>query len=238
VHALKAPQRSHGVARRTPVLIVCSPRARVGKTLLARLLIDFFRSDFRPVTAFDINRNEPSLADYVSGAVIKADIGETRDQMAVFDGLIVGDGVVKIVDLGYAAFEPFFALMHQIDFPRELRRRSVQPVILFVMDADRSSARACADLQRVFADVPLIPVHNEAVMGAYRMGGAGQLRVPLLPPVLKGLVDKPSFAFSSGRAGATPSLLDAWLTEVFLQFREIELRLLLKELSSSLKIRA
>ena len=235
VHALKAPQRSHGLARRTPILIVCSPRARVGKTLLARLLIDFFRSDFRPVAAFDINKNEPSLADYVPDAAIKADIGETRDQMAVFDGLIVGDGVAKIVDLGYAAFDSFFALMQQIDFPRELRRRSVSRSFSSPWMLIRSSARACAHLQHLFADIPLIPVHNEAVIGAYRMGSAGQLRIPLLPPVLKGLVDKPSFAFVSDPSGKTPGLLDAWVKQVFLQFREIELRLLLKELSLQMR---
>jgi hypothetical protein len=213
---------------------VCSPRARVGKTLLARLLIDFFRVD-RRVAGFDINRNEPSLADYFPDDVIRADIGETRYQVALFDHLIVNDGVTKVVDVGYAAFEAFFMVMQQIDFAAEAHRRFVQPVILFIMDVDRTSASACAGLQRLLGDL-LVPVHNDAVVGAYRAGSSGHLRLPLLPPVLKAVVEKPSFSFvdPSGRS-RTPSLLDAWLTQIFVQFREMELRLLLKELGSSLR---
>jgi hypothetical protein len=236
VHALASTQRLPGLARRTAVYFVCSPRARVGKTLLARLLIDFFRTEDRRVAGFDINRNEPSLADYLPDDVIKTDISETRDQMALFDGLIINDGVAKVVDVGYGAFESFFALMQQIEFPAEARRRFVQPVILFGMDVDRSSARACASLQRRFAETPLVPVHNDAVIGSHRNGSSGHLRIPLLPPVLKTIVEKPNFSFIHPRgARKPPDLLDGWLKEVFLQYRELELRLLLKELGSSLR---
>jgi hypothetical protein len=234
VHALKPKQRSHGVARRTPVYVVCSPRARVGKTLVARLLIDFCRIESRPVAGFDINRNEPSLADYFPGSVIKADIGKTTDQMALFDALIVNDGVGKVVDVGSGAFDSFFDVAQQIGFSAEAHRRSVQPVILFVIDVDRSSVDALSGLQRRSPDMPLIAVLNEAVIGAYRMGVSGQLRIPLIPPVLKRVVEKPRFSFIKERAG-TPSLLDGWLQQIFVQFRELELRLLLKELSQQMR---
>ena len=50
---------------RTPVYIVCSPRPRVGKTLVARLLTEYLDLENRYTTAFDINLNEPSLLDYL-----------------------------------------------------------------------------------------------------------------------------------------------------------------------------
>ncbi len=234
MHALKPTQRSHGVARRTPVYVVCSPRARVGKTLVARLLIDFFRIESRAVAGFDINRNEPSLADYFPGSVIKSDIAKTRDQMALFDGLIVNDGIGKVVDVGSSAFELFFDVAQQIGFAAEVRRRSVQPVVLFVMDVDRASADALSGVQRRCPDLPLIAVHNEAVIGAYRTGVSGQLRIPLIPPVLKGVIEKPSFSFLNEPVG-TPSLLGGWLKQIFVQFRELELHLLLKELSLQMR---
>lgn len=234
MHALKQPQRSHGVARRTPVHVVCSPRARVGKTLIARLLIDFFRVERRPVAAFDINRNEPSLTDYFPSGVIKADIAKTKDQMALFDCLVVNDGIGKVVDVGAGAFESFFDVAQQIGFSAEAHRRSVQPVVLFIMDVDRSSVDALSGLQRNFPDLALVAVHNEAVIGPYRRGLSGQFRIPLIPPVLKGVVEKPSFSFAKEPAG-TPSLLDGWLKQIFVQFRELELRLLLKELSLQMR---
>ena len=48
--------------RRTPVFIVCSPLPRVGKTLVARLLVEFFVADERPVAAFDLNPDGYALA--------------------------------------------------------------------------------------------------------------------------------------------------------------------------------
>jgi hypothetical protein len=241
VYALKETPRTQGAIRRTPLYVVCSPRARVGKTLIARLLVDFFRLESRPVAAFDLNSNEPRLADYLPDCATVANVGETRGQMALFDALIVNDGIAKVVDVGYGAFESFFALIQEIGFPAEARRRYIQPVILFVMDADRSSARAFADLQRRFPDLPLIALHNEGMMSAYRIGekrpAAAPLRIPPLPPVLKSVIDKPNFSFMGfrGKSAETPSLLHAWLRQVFLQFRELELRLLLKELSSRMR---
>ena len=53
--------------RRTPIFIIASPRPRVGKTLLARTLAEFFRSEDRPVSAFDCNPGEFALVDYLPG---------------------------------------------------------------------------------------------------------------------------------------------------------------------------
>jgi hypothetical protein len=43
---------------RNAVIIVASPRPRVGKTLLARLLTDFNLQEGRSVAAFDLNAGE------------------------------------------------------------------------------------------------------------------------------------------------------------------------------------
>jgi hypothetical protein len=237
VYARRAPQRQHGVTRRTPVYVVCSPRARVGKTLTSRLLVDFFRNESRPFAAFDLNRNEPSLTDYLPDDAIPADISDTRGQMALFDRLIVDDGIAKIVDVGSDAFDAFFALIQQIGFAIDARRRFVQPIILFAMNADRSSTRAFARLQRRFTDIPVIPIHNEAMIAGYRIDetrpAAQPLCIPLLPPVLKAAVEKPTFSFVnfSSKRAELPSLHQAWLKQVFIGFRELELRLLLHELS-------
>jgi hypothetical protein len=154
----------------------------------------------------------------------------------LFDRLIVDDGIAKVVDVGADAFEAFFAVMHQIGFAAEARRRSVQPVVLFAMDIDRSSTRAFDWLQRRFPAIALVPIHNEAPMGGYRTGDkrvAQPLRIPLLPPVLKAVIEKPTFSFVDYGGGSveTPTLHHAWLKQVFIEFRELELRLLLKELS-------
>jgi hypothetical protein len=235
--------------RRTPVYIVCSPRPRVGRTLVARLLIDFFLMDERPVAAFDLNASEPSLLDYMPDHTAAAEIADIQGQMALFDRLIVDDKTAKIVDLRPAAFEQFFAVMQQIDFVEEARRRSVEPVTLFIVDADRVSARAYAGLQHRLPEMILVPVYNEAVAKGegsrdkFPLSRAASvpLQIPLLIPLLHRYIATPPFSFADFR-GAPPeniptdiyTELHHWMRRVFLEFRELELRLLFDDVQSSL----
>ena len=91
------------MARRTPVYIICSPRPRVGKTLLARVLTDFQLVNNRLPVAYDLNRNENLLATLLPRHTVIADLSDTRGQMALFDELIAGQGMPRIVDLGAEA---------------------------------------------------------------------------------------------------------------------------------------
>ena len=125
----------------TPVYIICSPRPLVGKTLIARLLGEFLLLKNGTVTAFDINLKEPSLLDYLPRITETADVIDTYGKMQLMDRLIVNDGVAKVIDLGFHAFDEFFKMCEEIGFMKEAVRRQVAPIILFVADTDRVSAR-------------------------------------------------------------------------------------------------
>ena len=58
---------------RTPVFMICSPRPRVGKTLLARALVEFFRANSRPVSAFDVNPDEFALVEDLIGGLSRVE---------------------------------------------------------------------------------------------------------------------------------------------------------------------
>jgi hypothetical protein len=234
------------MTRRTPCYIVCSPRPRVGKTLVARLAAEFFRDDAGAVRAFDLNSNEPSLVDYLPALTAMADIEATLGQVAVLDHLIVNDGVPKVVDLGGSLFERFFHLLEEIQLPQEQRRQAVEPVVLFMVDQDRSAARAYATLQGRFPEITLVPVYNEGITTLYQdsedfpEGPGGVLRIRPLPAVVRGVIDKPGFSFSDflARQADRPTTLHGWVRNAFVELRELELRLLLKTLGSSLQIKA
>jgi hypothetical protein len=234
--------------RRTPLFVICSSRPRVGKTLLARALAEFFRADGRLVAAFDVNPDEFALVDYLPGYTAVASIADTRDQIALFDQILAPDQLPKVVDLGHALFDKFFTVIQEIGFVEETRRRAVAPVILFVADADRRSRQGYDMLRRRFPHLPLVPVLNEALphVERYRdqflqtrLGGA-PISVPALSPVLRGVIERPSFSFAALAATAadTTTELYGWTRRVFVEFRELELRLLLAELSVALKLSA
>ncbi len=101
-------------SRQKAIYIVCSPRQRVGKTLVARALTEFILADGRAAIAFDLNPNNTALYGFLPRNTARADLDTTRGQMALFDELIAEDEVVKVIDLGDQVFDKFFTLLRQL----------------------------------------------------------------------------------------------------------------------------
>ena len=234
---------------RSSITIVASPRPRVGKTLVARLLTDFHLSEKRKVVAFDLNAGERTLSQFLPQQTVAASVRDVNGQMALFDRLVTGDDMTKIIDLGHESYESFFTLAHQIDFTEEARQRSIAVAILFMVTPDQTSVTAYRILRERFARAMLVPLHNEMLGSSqhrdkYPISGGGALAVklPALAPGLRKVIDDPPFSFADSNMGnATDIPLDAhielqrWLRRIYLEFRELDLRLLLADLTSSIR---
>jgi hypothetical protein len=217
----------------TPVYIICSPRPLVGKTLIARLLSEFLLLKNGTVVSFDINLKEPSLLEYLPRTTETADVIDTFGKMQLMDRLIVDDGVAKVIDLGFHAFDEFFKMTDEIGFMKEAARRGVAPVILFVADTDRASARGYPMLQQQIPPDALIVVDNEYVVRGElppAMEGGRTLRISALPVFLKTYIDRLAFSFTgylrSERDSSTE--LHQWIRRNYSSFRDVELSLLMQ----------
>ena len=215
----------------TPVYIICSPRPLVGKTLLARLLSEFLLLKDGIVSSFDINLKEPSLLEYLPRVTETADIADTFGKMQLMDRLIVNDGVAKVIDLGFHAFDEFFKMTKEIGFLKEATRRSVAPIILFVADTDRVSARSFPVLQEQNPAKALITIDNEYVVRGElpaAMATGRVLRITALPSFLKTYVDRPTFSFTDYLRNERDSSteLHQWTRKNYTSLRELELSLL------------
>ena len=230
---------------RNSVTIVASPRPRVGKTLLARLLTDFHRNEGRAVAAFDLNSGERTLSEFLPEQTVVATIHDVNGQMALFDRLIAGDGTTKLIDVGHDSYESFFTLAHQIDFVAEAWRRSIAVALLFTVTPDQTSVAAYRRLRERFPQAMLVPVHNE-ILGPSRhrdkYAGVLTVRLPVLAPGLRKYIEIPPFSFADsdmGNAACVPLdtriELQRWLRRVHLEFREVDLRLLLADLRTSMR---
>jgi hypothetical protein len=215
----------------TPVYIICSPRPLVGKTLLARLLSEFLLLKNGTVSSFDINLKEPSLLEYLPRITETADIIDTYGKMQLMDRLILNDGVAKVIDLGFHAFDEFFKMTNEIGFLKEATRRSVAPIVLFVADTDRVSARAYPTLREQIPLKALVTVDNEYVVRGElpeAMGLGRVLRITALPSFLKTYVDRLTFSFTdylrNERDQSTE--LHQWVRKNYTSFRELEFSLL------------
>jgi hypothetical protein len=235
---------------RSSITIVASPRPRVGKTLLARLLADFHLQEGRAVAAFDLNSGEQTLAQFLPAKTTIASVRDINGQMALFDRLVENEDVTKVIDVGHEAFETFFAVAHQIGFAEEARRRSIAVAILFIATPDQTSVEAYRNLRSRFTYATLAPAHNE-MLGPVQhrekypvaSGGPVMARVPALAPGLRRYIEKPPFSFAGSEMGNAVGIpidahieLQRWLRRIYLEFRELDLRILLADLRSSIRL--
>ena len=217
----------------TPVYIICSPRPQVGKTLVARLLSEFLLLKNGRVAAFDINLKEPSLVEYLPVITETADVIDTYGKMQLMDRLIVNDSVAKVIDLGFHAFDEFFKMVAEIGFIKEAARRGVAPVILFMADVDRASARGHETLRAQIPSSVLVTVDNEHVVRGElpeAMAKGRVLAIPALPPFLKTYIDRLTFSFTDYLRHEKDSSteLHQWIRRNYLGFRDLELKLTLQ----------
>jgi hypothetical protein len=243
---LRGPSRHDG--RTTPLYVIASPQPATGKTFLARLVVDFLQLNGHLTRAYDLNDDGSSLTEFQPRLTVKAEIGRVQGQMALFDQVVANDGVAKVIDVGAAEFEHFFDVADQIGFVEETRRHSVELITLYAADPHPASAPAYARLQLKFPDMVLVPVFNEAIVKGRRprlqfpfgRAAAVPLQIPQLSASARAQLDRCSFAhFHNVAPGDVPPAdaaeLKSFVKRTFLEFRELELRLLLEKLRASLK---
>jgi hypothetical protein len=226
----------------TLVFIICSPIGRVGKTLTARLLGDYFLLNGRTFVGFDTDAHEPNFAVRFPHEVLASSLNTIQGQMALIDPLLVPDEVPKIVDLWHRSFDPFFALLDQTDFIAEARKLAIEPVLLYVADGSPRSIEMGGWLANRYPDLQIAIVINErsatdlASGEEVRQPVGRSFRVTALDPVLRQIIEEPNFSLS--RFMLTPPAnmsiviragLREWLWRIFSQFKSYELRITLAE---------
>lgn len=234
----------------TAVFVVASPRPANGKTFLARLVIDFLRMNGGPVEAFELAPGDNALSDQLPDLTAYAEVESTRARMRLFDRLITSDGVAKVVDVGHLAFPRFFSVMDEITFAEAAQRRSLEVIVLYAADSHPKSVKAYDILQRRLPSLVLVPVFNDGILKGKKLreeypftrAAAVPLQIPLLPPALKAHAERSGLTFadfhsqSSAPVPIGPAFeLRSWTKRVFLEFRELELRLLMERLRASLR---
>ena len=107
--------------------IVASLHGRTGKTLLARVLAEYFILSGRRPLLFDTDAAECRLCASYPHEAIVVDLNRVPDQMALFDNLAAVSPEARVVDVSHQSFGKFFRVMHEIDFIGETRALGVAP---------------------------------------------------------------------------------------------------------------
>jgi hypothetical protein len=150
------PEKKH-------VLIVASPRPRVGKTLLARLLADHLSLNGEARRLFDTDAADLRLSAFFPDGTTVIDLERVPDQMTLFDSLTVEPAVSQVIDLTHRSFGKFFKLMQEIGFAAEARAAGFVTVIFYIPDSEPDSYEQGLALRDRFRDCGFVLVKNAAI---------------------------------------------------------------------------
>jgi hypothetical protein len=140
--------------------IVASLHARTGKTLLARVLAEYFiMSGVRPLL-FDTDTTEYRLSASFPHETLAVDPSHVPDQMTLFDTLALTTPEARVVDVTHHSFRKFFKVMQDIDFVAEARARQVEPAIFYIADHHADSYAEAQHLRGRFHGCPFVAVDN------------------------------------------------------------------------------
>ena len=225
---------------RTSIIIVASPRPRVGKTLLSRVLTDYLGKIGCERLGFDLGGGDGGLSDFLPEHAALASLDDIKAQMALFDAMVADDGRPKIVDLGADVFQDFFDLVDQFGLCDEAGPRDVGIRVMYIVTPDRTSLEAARALLQRFPEIALTPVHNEIFGAAPHRQidsiGARQplLKLPALAAATRKYIERSPFSFADPNLPALLSAdaeaeLDAWLHRIYRDLREVERHSLVAE---------
>jgi hypothetical protein len=196
------------VAEPPTVYIVCSDRHRNGKTLLARVLVDFLLAGGHDPFVIDADSPEGPLRAAFPGRTALVNFEDIRGQMKLFDTILGSPGRDYVIDLPAAETEHFCDAAIELDFVAEARRRGFALAMLFVVDRDPDSADTARHVDAIFYPDLFVPVRNAAVGSAWRASPRELvIDMPALAPEVSAITEDRRFSFRAfmlGDVGAVP----------------------------------
>jgi hypothetical protein len=206
------------LADRPTIYIVCSDRHRNGKTLLARVLVDYLL----------IEKRDPFVID--AGRTALVDFSQIQGQMKLFDTIMGSPGRDYVIDLPAPQTENFYATYRQLDFHLEATHAGFQVVVFFIVDKDYSSLKVSEGIQRQVAPALFIPVRNMQIGSALvPRGDTLSIDIPELDREVMSLIEVRYFSlrnFILGDEGNMPAPLSRklkiFLLEMMTALRDIQ----------------
>ncbi len=195
------------------VYIVASDQHRNGKTLLARLLVDYLMLDGRDPFVVDTDAPDGPLRNYFPGRTALADFAAITGQMKLFDTILAAPGRDYVVDLPARHTENFFSAERDLSFFAECKLLGFRVFLFFVVDQSLVSLKAAQALQHYPGIDLFVPVRNMLVRSAWPQDD-GALTIPFLAAPLALAIGHKRFSFRAFVQGDQQGLPDDAVAEL------------------------
>ncbi len=224
------------------IYVVCSDRARNGKTLLARLYADYLIAIDRDPLIIDADYPDGRAALGFPDRSIIVDLEKVKGQMTAFDTILMMPERDYIIDLPARLFSRFFDVLEELDFIEETRAAGMELIVLFIVEPSMKSLRIAKDVCVSYPHDRFIAVRNEAfghVLDRYEeakvyfdISAYGEIAIPAIDREVMQVVDDPTFRFRDllqgnnyGLDANTARRLRGFAQLIFGQMRDIQLKM-------------
>ena len=168
------------MANKPTIYIVSSDASRNGKTLLARIIVDYLLLDGKDPFALDTDAPEGPLRQFFPGRTALADFDKVAGRMKLFDTILGHPGRDYIIDLPQRHMLAFFKAVAELGFFNAASKIGFRIIVFFVVDWVLPSLRAAQDVFEIPGIDLFVAVINESIGSAWP-AEEGALKIPVLP---------------------------------------------------------
>ena len=103
------------------ILMIGADKGGVGKTTIARTVLDYLRAKSMPTRAFDAEFPRGTLKRFHPQSTEIVDISQTSDQMKILDTLISSGSKISVIDIRAGLLSPTLRALQDIGFFEAVR---------------------------------------------------------------------------------------------------------------------
>jgi hypothetical protein len=165
------------------VILVGADKGGVGKTTVARTLLDYLAAEKLPSRAFDTESPKGTLKRFHPDITEVVDVTAIPDQMRIFD--TVSNENVTVIDVRAGLLSPTLRALRDVGFLDSVKKDQFGLVVFHILGASVSSLNEIEDTSAFTDDASYFLVKNFINNTSFFEWDSGTK--PRTPPILKRL---------------------------------------------------
>ena len=142
------------------VILVGADKGGVGKTTVARTLLDYFAAHQMPTRAFDTEWPRGTLKRFHPDVTEVVDVTSVPDQMKIFDTLSSSDAWVTVIDVRAGLLSSTLQALSDIGFIESAKKGQISFAVFHILGPSIASLDEIAETSRFVGDANYFLVKN------------------------------------------------------------------------------
>ena len=142
------------------VILVGADKGGVGKTTVARTLLDYFNAHQTPIRAFDTESPRGTLARFHPDVTEVVDVTQVPDQMKIFDTLGTTQATVTVIDIRAGLLSPTLQALSEIGFLDAAKKDQITFAVFHILGPSIASLQEIAETSQFVGDASYFLVKN------------------------------------------------------------------------------